>query len=146
MAIVSITTQREFGKALRISMELADLANRYIDDEKPWELAKTIGKDAELHDVCSDAIQMSSDALTIYLKPVLPRLAAEVETFLRVSNRLTWTIASTVALPAIGFSEYKHLMTRVDEKQLDALFEIDKGNAESDCLHPASQPTPAKSA
>ena len=76
--------EREFGKALREVMLLADRVNEYVDRHKPWELAKKAGADVVLHDVCSVCIE-AFRLLTIYLKPVLPALAAEVEAFLRVA-------------------------------------------------------------
>ena len=111
---------REFGKALREVMLLADRVNEYVDQHKPWELAKKDGMEAVLHDVCSVCIE-AFRILTIYLKPVLPALAAQVEAFLRVAP-LQWADAQrSIGGHTIG--EYKHLMQRVDPKQLDALFE-----------------------
>jgi methionyl-tRNA synthetase len=111
---------REFGKALREVMLLADRVNEYVDRHKPWDLAKQAGMDAALHDVCSVCIE-AFRVLTVYLKPVLPALAAQVEVFLRIQP-LQWADAQRTLGPhTIG--EYKHLMQRVDPKQLDALFE-----------------------
>jgi methionyl-tRNA synthetase len=76
--------EREFGKVLRETMLLADRVNEYVDQNKPWELAKKEGADAVLQDVCSVCIE-AFRLLTIYLKPVLPALAAQVEAFLRVA-------------------------------------------------------------
>src|SRR5205085_2486656 len=75
--------EREFGKALREVMLLADRVNEYVDQNKPWELAKQAGQDTRLHEVCSVCIE-AFRLLTIYLKPVLPALAQQVESFLRV--------------------------------------------------------------
>ena len=111
---------REFGKALREVMLLADRVNEYVDQHKPWELAKKDGMDAALHDVCSVCIE-AFRILTIYLKPVLPALAAQVEAFLQVAP-MQWADAQR-SLGAHAIGEYKHLMQRVDPKQLDALFE-----------------------
>ena len=112
--------EREFGKALREVMLLADRVNEYVDQHKPWELAKKDGMDAVLHDVCSVCIE-AFRVLTIYLKPVLPALAGKVEAFLQVAP-LQWADAQR-SLGAHTIGEYKHLMQRVDPKQLDALFE-----------------------
>ncbi len=112
--------EREFGKALREVMLLADKVNEYVDQNKPWELAKHADKAAVLHDVCSVCIE-AFRVLTIYLKPVLPALAEQVEGFLRVPP-----LAFADASRAIGghtIGEYKHLMQRVDAKQVDALFD-----------------------
>jgi len=109
---------REYGKALREIMRLTDLANQYVNDNKPWELAKQDGSEALLHEVCSVSVNLFR-LLTLYLKPVLPKLATEVESFLNIAA-LTWTDASTL-LTNHSINAYNHLMTRVDQKQIDAL-------------------------
>ena len=101
-------------------MLLADRVNEYVDQNKPWDLAKQAGQDAVLHDVCTVCIE-AFRVLTIYLKPVLPALAAQVEAFLRVEP-MNFTDAAR-ALGAHTIGEYKHLMQRVDPKLMDALFE-----------------------
>ena len=116
--IARLYEERELGKALRETMLLADRVNAYVDEHKPWDLAKQAGGDAALHDVCTVCIE-AFRLLTIYLKPVLPSLAAEVEGFLRVEP-LSFADAAR-ALGAHTIGEYKHLMQRVDPKQLDAL-------------------------
>ncbi|MBP7204643.1 MAG: methionine--tRNA ligase, partial [Propionivibrio sp.] len=88
---------REFGRALREVMALADAANVFVNDKKPWELAKQEGKEAELHAACSQAIE-AFRLLTLYLKPVLPKVAEAVEAFLDIAP-LGWTDAAT-PLPA----------------------------------------------
>jgi methionyl-tRNA synthetase len=117
--IETLYEEREFGKALREVMLLADRVNEYVDRNKPWELAKLAGQDAVLHDVCSVCIE-AFRLLTIYLKPVLPKLAAEVEAFLRVEPLRFADAARAIGGHVIG--NYTHLMQRVDPKQLDALF------------------------
>ncbi|ASM77513.1 Methionine--tRNA ligase [Vitreoscilla filiformis] len=112
--------EREYGKALREIMALADKVNEYVDANKPWELAKKEGADALLQDVCSTCIE-AFRVLTIYLKPVLPALAANVEAFLKVSPFTFADVEQALGAHVIG--EYKHLMQRVDPKLLDALFE-----------------------
>ena len=112
--------EREFGKALREIMLLADKVNGFVDQNKPWELAKQDGKDAVLHDVCTVCIE-AFRLLTIYLKPVLPVLAAQVEAFLRVPPMKFDDAARAMGVHTIG--EYSHLMQRVDPKLLDALLE-----------------------
>jgi methionyl-tRNA synthetase len=120
-AIAELYAEREYGKALRETMLLADRVNAYVDQNKPWELAKQSGMEVRLHDVCTTCIQ-AFRLLTTCLKPVLPALAAQVEAFLNVAP-LTFDSA-TQRLPAgHAIGEYKHLMQRVDVKQLDALFE-----------------------
>lgn len=112
--------EREFGKALRDTMLLADRVNEYVDQNKPWELAKQEGEDAVLHDVCTVCIE-AFRLLTIYLKPVLPALAAQVESFLRVEPMVSADARRAMGTHTIG--DYQHLMQRVDAKLLDALFE-----------------------
>jgi methionyl-tRNA synthetase len=111
---------REFGKALREVMALADRVNEYVDQHKPWELAKKDGMQAALHDVCSVCIE-SFRLLTLYLKPVLPALAAKVESFLKIEP-LRWADAQR-AMGHHQIGEYQHLMQRVDPQLLEALFE-----------------------
>ncbi|MCV2364313.1 methionine--tRNA ligase [Paucibacter sp. DJ1R-11] len=118
--IAELYEEREFGKALRETMLLADRVNEYVDQNKPWELAKQEGKDAVLHDVCSVCIE-AFRLLTIYLKPVLPVLAAKVETFLRIAPLQFADSARALGAHQIG--AYEHLMQRVDPKLLEALFE-----------------------
>jgi methionyl-tRNA synthetase len=113
--------EREFGKALREIMEWADKANAYIAEHAPWELAKNSANDARLLDVCSVSVNVFR-LLTIYLKPVLPKLAADVERFLNVAP-LTWADAQSLLPERHRINPYAHLMTRVDAKQLDKLFE-----------------------
>jgi methionyl-tRNA synthetase len=119
-AIVELYEEREFGKALRDIMALADKVNEYVDQHKPWDLAKKEGADAALQDVCSTCIE-AFRLLTIYLKPVLPALAAQVEDFLKVPALTFGDVANALGAHTIG--AYTHLMQRVDTKLLDALFE-----------------------
>ena len=111
---------REFGKALRETMLLADRVNEYVDRHKPWDLAKQPGMDNALHDVCTVCIE-AFRVLTVYLKPVLPALATKVEAFLRIEP-LRWADAQR-SIGAHTIGEYKHLMQRVDPARLQALFE-----------------------
>ena len=140
-SIAELFANREFGKALREIMSLADKANVFVDTNKPWEIAKT-GQAIDLHRVCTDAIQIFR-LLTLYLKPVLPALAGRVEQFLNIAP-LSWPDAGTLLPAGHRINDYKHLMTRVDAKQLDALFDLDKETAKvtASTPHPA---TPAKS-
>ncbi len=115
---------RDYGKALREIMRLADVANLYIADRKPWEMAKQEGREAELHEVCSTALTLFRD-LTLYLKPVLPKLAEQVEAFLNITP-LDWT-GTWAALPeGHAINEYKHLMTRVDPKHVETMVDENK--------------------
>ena len=118
--VAELYETREYGKALREIMALADRVNEYVDQHKPWELAKKAGDEAVLHDVCSVCIE-AFRVLTVYLKPVLPALAAQVEAFLKVEP-LQWHDAAR-AIGSHRIGAYQHLMQRVDTKLLDALFE-----------------------
>ncbi len=119
-AVAELYEEREFGKALREVMALADRVNEFVDQHKPWELAKQAGMDAALHDVCSVCIE-AFRLLTLYLKPVLPALAVQVEAFLKIEP-LQWADGSR-ALGHHQIGEYRHLMQRVDGARLDALFD-----------------------
>jgi methionyl-tRNA synthetase len=120
-SIEQLYESREFAKALRETMLLADRVNEYVDANKPWELAKQEGMEARLHDVCTVCIE-AFRVLTAYLKPVLPALAAQVETFL-VIDALSFASASEALGAGHRIGSYQHLMQRVDIKQLEALFE-----------------------
>jgi methionyl-tRNA synthetase len=114
---------REYARALREVMALADQVNAYVDANKPWELARQEGEGERLHQVCSVLIN-AFRLLTIYLKPVLPKLAEGVEAFLQLSP-LGWSDAGELLLGQ-EIRVYQHLMTRVDPKQVDALVEANK--------------------
>lgn len=118
--VATLYEGREYSKALRDIMGLADRVNEYVDANKPWELAKKEGADAVLHDVCSVCIE-AFRLLTIYLKPVLPALAAQVEAFLQVQPMTFGDAQRALGHHTIG--NYNHLMQRVDPKMLEALFE-----------------------
>ncbi|MBG6070335.1 MULTISPECIES: methionine--tRNA ligase [unclassified Polaromonas] len=128
-AIELLYEAREYAKAQREVMLLADLVNAYVDQNKPWELAKKEGMEARLIDVCTVCIE-AFRLLTLFLKPVLPALAAQVEVFLGIAP-LTFADAATRLGKGHTIGDYKHLMQRVDVKQLEALFE------------PPAQDTPA---
>ncbi|MHA7598632.1 methionine--tRNA ligase [Alicycliphilus sp. T452] len=119
-AIVQAYEARDTARAARETMQLCDHVNEYVDANKPWELARKESMEARLHDVCSTCIE-AFRILTIYLKPMLPRLAADVAAFLIVPPEQFADAARPLgAGHQIG--QYQHLMQRVDEKQLDALF------------------------
>ncbi|MEJ1380955.1 MAG: methionine--tRNA ligase subunit beta, partial [Candidatus Sedimenticola sp. (ex Thyasira tokunagai)] len=112
--------KREFSHAVREIMALADRANQYIDEKKPWVMAKEEGRDQELHEVCSMGINLFR-LLIGYLRPILPMTAEKSETFLQVEP-LTWEILST-PLTNHAIAKFKPLMTRVEKKQIDAMVE-----------------------
>jgi methionyl-tRNA synthetase len=119
-SIAALYEERELGKVLREIMLLADRVNEYVDANKPWELAKLEGQDARLQEVCTVCIE-AFRLLSIYLKPVLPALVANVEAFLQVDALVLADANRLLGAHTIG--SYQHLMQRVDPKMLDALFE-----------------------
>ncbi|HEX9403253.1 MAG TPA: methionine--tRNA ligase subunit beta, partial [Steroidobacteraceae bacterium] len=125
---------RDFGKAMREIMAHADRINHDFDAHQPWVLAKDTAKRAELQDVCSRALQ-GFRLLSILIAPVLPALAERVARELFGLERpFAW---SDVDVLPVRINSYQHLMTRVDPKQLDALFETDNEPA------PAAAPAAA---
>src|SRR5690554_1001464 len=115
--------QREFAQAMREIMALADKANQYIDEQKPWVLAKEEGKDAEVQAVCSMGINLFR-LLMAYLKPVLPRTAEQAEAFLNIAP-LQW---ADIATPLLGhtIAPFKPLMTRVEQEKIDPILDEPK--------------------
>ncbi|MBF8176851.1 methionine--tRNA ligase [Herminiimonas contaminans] len=120
--IQALYDQREYGKALRAIMEQADAINAYVDANKPWELAKDPAKEGALQEVCSRLLE-AFRILTIYLKPVLPALAKQVEAQLNIPA-LEWSHIVTPLPHGHQINPYTHLMTRVEPKMLDALFDM----------------------
>ena len=125
--IASLYDKREFNHAIREIMALADLANQYIDAAKPWVLAKEPGKEQQLHDICSMGINLFR-ALIIFLKPVLPALSEQSETFLNVKP-FSWQDIQT---PLVNHrvNKFKPLMTRVEKDKVKAMVEASKQNLE----------------
>ena len=131
-AIRTWLEEREFGKAIRATMYAADAINKEIDDFEPWSLAKEAQTNAtakdQLAQICASSIA-GFKLLTIFLKPILPRLAEEAERYLNCGS-LTWKDAELPLdvkrfLPTgHKFGQFRPLLTRVEEKQLDALFDV----------------------
>jgi methionyl-tRNA synthetase len=113
---------REFSKAIRQVMFLADRVNQYVDEQKPWEIAKEPGQDAALQWFCTLYLELFR-ILTLYLKPVLPKVAEEVEAFLSLPKPLVWEDVGTPLKPGHKVQPYRHLVSRIDPKQIDALLE-----------------------
>lgn len=114
---------REYARALRDIMALADIVNEYVDANKPWELAKQEGQDERLHEVCSELINAFT-MLTAYLAPVLPQTAAKAARFLNL-DAITWA-NTRETLGEHAINKYEHLMQRVEQKQVDDLIEANK--------------------
>ncbi|HEZ5234766.1 TPA: methionine--tRNA ligase [Neisseria meningitidis] len=122
-AIAECYESREYARALRDIMALADIVNEYVDANKPWELAKQESKDERLHEVCSELINAFT-MLTAYLAPVLPKVAENAAKFLNL-EAITWAnTRETLGKHAIN--KYEHLMQRVEQKQVDDLIEANK--------------------
>jgi methionyl-tRNA synthetase len=120
--IAELYEQRGFNKAMREILALADRANQYIDEKKPWILAKQEGTEQQVHDVCSVGINLFRVLMT-YLKPVLPAMAGKSEAFLNCS--LDWT---ELASPLTGhqLETFMPLLTRIDSKKVEAMVEASK--------------------
>ncbi len=135
--IATAYAQRDFGRAIREIMKLADRANEYVAQQAPWALSKQEGQASKLHEVCTVSLNMFR-LLTLYLKPILPKLAEQVEQFLNISP-LSW---SDAAIPLSGkINDYSHLMTRIDPKNIEAMVEANKQT-----LAPAAEIVAAKPA
>ncbi|MGR9106700.1 MAG: methionine--tRNA ligase [Gammaproteobacteria bacterium] len=133
--IATFYDNREFGKAMREVMALADRANRYIDDKKPWVIAKKDAASPELQAVCSFGINLFR-VLIAYLKPVLPVVAENAQQFLNCDD-LPWP-DKIEPLKDHEISKYLPLMTRVEQASIDAMLEASREN-----LEPIKSRTPA---
>lgn len=120
--IAELYESREYAKAIRQIMELADLVNGFVDENKPWDLAKDPSRSAQLHQVCSVILE-SFRGLSLYLKPVLPNLVADVEVFLGIAA-MQWRDIHTPLKSNSPIQPYTHLMTRVEQTQLDELLKL----------------------
>jgi len=114
---------REFSKAIREIMALADLANQYIDEKKPWQAIKEEGREQEVHDVCSMGLNLFRQ-LMIYLSPVLPIMAEKSCEFLNIDT-IQWSDAQT-PLSAHEIKKFKPLMMRVEEDKVQAVIDASK--------------------
>ncbi len=118
--IASLYEKREYGHAMREIMALADVANQYIDEKKPWVAIKEAGREAEVQAVCTQGLNLFR-ILIAWIKPVLPRLAADAERFLN-GGELTW---EAVQKPLLGqkVNPFQPLLTRVEQSSIDAILE-----------------------
>jgi len=117
--IAALYEGREYAKALRTIMELADKVNAFVDGNKPWEIAKDLAREADLQSVCSVTLE-AFRMLSLYLKPVLPQVIAGVEAFLSLPT-MDWNAVNTPLSSKNPINAYKHLMTRVEAPQIEAL-------------------------
>lgn len=131
---------RDTARALREIMALADKANAYVAENAPWEMAKQPEQSTALHEVCSASLEMFR-LLTLYLKPVLPKLAQSIEAFLNIKPLVWGDIAQPLAA-GHKIEVYQHLITRVDPKQIEAMVEANKESLQATTAPavPAQQP------
>ena len=123
--IAAAYENREFSRAMRLIMQCADKANEYIDEKKPWSLAKQEGSEQEVQDVCSVAINIFRQ-LMVYLAPVLPELTANAKEFLNIddlsfASRNEWLLGHKI-------NKFKPLMQRIEEKDVAAMVEASKAS------------------
>jgi methionyl-tRNA synthetase len=134
---------REFSRAVREIMALADRANQYIDERQPWVVAKQEGRDAELQDICSTGLNLFR-LLIGYLRPILPGTAEKAETFLAIPP-LAW---ADLAEPLLGHrvEKFTPLMTRVEAKQIEAMVEASREDLKAAAAPAAASAGAAKPA
>ncbi|NOX43313.1 MAG: methionine--tRNA ligase [Gammaproteobacteria bacterium] len=130
---------RDYGKAMRDIMTLADRANQYIDEKKPWVLAKQEGMEQQVHDVCSLGLNLFR-VLIAYLKPVLPDMAKKVETFLNIKP-LNWD-NYPVPLLSHSITKFKPLMTRVEKEDIEKMLDESKQDLQKELPAKATGATP----
>lgn len=123
-SIAELYEAREYGKTMRTIMELTDAVNVFIDANKPWELARIEGQEAELHRVCSICLE-AFRILTVYLAPVLPSVAEKAYAFLNIPS-LMWSDVATPLSSANVINTYKHMLTRVEPTHVEKLLEANK--------------------
>ena len=129
--------RRQFSRAMRDIMALADEANAYINDKQPWVVAKEDGHEKELHGICTQGLNLFRVLMT-YLKPVLPATTEKTEDFLNI-DPLSWEDSQS-PLTGHTINKFQHLMTRIDQQQVDAMVEASK---ESITMSENETPTPA---
>jgi methionyl-tRNA synthetase len=122
--IADLYETREYAKALRRVMELADLVNGFVDSNKPWEIAKDPTKEQELQTICSITLE-AFRRLTLYLKPVVPNVAAGVEKFFNIAP-MSWEDVNKSLSSKQAINPYQHLMTRIDPVMIEKLIEANQ--------------------
>lgn len=119
--VAELFQAREFAKAVRLIMKIVDDVNQYVDQAKPWILAKEAGKDLELQKVCTLLIN-AFRIISVYLKPILPELIGNVEKFLNV-RPLTWASLEEYLL-GVDINTYNHLINRIEPAMIDKLVTV----------------------
>ncbi|MEX0617806.1 MAG: methionine--tRNA ligase, partial [Pseudohongiellaceae bacterium] len=130
---------REYSKAIRLIMTLADRANQYINERQPWVLAKDKSQTGAVQDICSTGLNLFR-LLVLYLKPVLPRMASDAEEFLGI-DPLTWDDAA-IALTDHTINKFRPLMQRVEPDKVEAVTEDTRKDYEQQQVN-ASSPAPS---
>ena len=137
--VAELYATREFGRVVREVMRLADLVNKFVDENKPWELAKDETQRQRLHEICSDILR-GFWQLTVFLSPILPATTEKAAKLLGMQTPIKW---SDREINPTRINRFEHLMSRVEEKQLDALLDIPKEPAKVTTPTPPAAP-PAK--
>ncbi len=140
-AIAQHYEDREFSKAVREIMALADQANQYIDEKKPWQAIKEEGREQEVHEVCSMGLNLFRQ-LIIYLAPVLPVMADKVANFLNLDS-MNWDDAQT-PLTSHEIKKFKPLMMRVEDERVQAVIDASKEELKATQSEVKQDNTPAK--
>ncbi len=135
-AIAEAYEKRDFAKATREIMLVADNINKYFNDAKPWELAKAQDRLSEVHWICSSTLE-AFRVLTLYLKPLLPAVSEKIEDFLHIAP-LAWADLDS-SLAGTSIKPFQHLMTRIDPKQVEALVESNRQNLQAAAVESHSQ-------
>ncbi|MFC3150105.1 methionine--tRNA ligase [Litoribrevibacter euphylliae] len=138
--IAEFYENREFGKATKLIMELADRANEYIQTKEPWVLAKQEGKEQEVLDICTLGINLFRQ-ITIYLAPVLPEMAEKVQAFMNLET-LSWESRKEV-LKGHSINKFKPLMQRVEGAQIEKMKEATVADLEAEQALAANSTTKA---
>ncbi len=122
-SIATMYKHREFGRAMRTIMSLADQANRYLDKEKPWNLAKDVTKKEQVQEICTMGLNLFR-ILMIYLKPVVPAIARQAEAFLNIDDQHWSDINQSLIDHQIN--SYEPLLTRLQKENIDAMIDASK--------------------
>ncbi|WP_280512993.1 methionine--tRNA ligase [Halorhodospira halophila] len=137
--IAELYEQREYARAVREIMHLADQANQYIDAEKPWERIKDPEQARAVQEICTMGLNLFR-VLIIYIKPIMPRLAEDAEAFLAIGP-LAWADVQAPLLDH-GINKFKPLKTRIDPQQVEAVVDASKETlAQSESSEPAQGPS-----
>ena len=138
-SIAEAYESRQFSRAMREIMALTDLANQYIDEKKPWALAKVDGMEAEVHAVCSVGLNLFRQLL-VYLAPVLPTLAAQAQHFLNIDS-LSWDSRTSLLLNH-DIRAFEPLMQRVDKDKVAAMVAASQESLEATAASPNTANSP----